>query len=397
MKNHQAFISSILTALLLTATAYANEPLDCNRGGSLAKTVAHANPGDTILFTGNCLGPINITQSGLTLQGQGVATIDGQKQTAITVSSVQNVKLLALEVMNGLNGILVNSQAQITMNNITSHDNTVFGIALQNLSSATLKDVKAHHNGVSGLDVENSSAATLSGSFTTEDNFVFGINVNAGSSLTISRSQVLAQRNLLGIQLGTAASGFLAESVSSITVQNNVSTGLTVVSGSHLVSFGGKISAHDNGRNGVSVNSKAGLDLDAASILESFKNGGDGVHMAENSVMTLFNTTGFSQIPGNTTLNTHNNAGNGIAVLTGSNFTLVNQVILEDHNNTGEGVLADNGSSITLLNANITGNNIHDVSLSFGSRSDIRSSTVGSIVCDSNILSRGDIVCTPTP
>lgn len=396
MQNYPTFTALFMVALSLAPSAYAKMPLNCNSGASLAHAVAHAKPGDTIEFTGNCSGPVIITQDGLTLQGQGVAVIDGQKQTAVTVRGVQNIQLVGLEILNGLNGILVDAQAQVKLTNVTSHDNAVFGIALQNLSGATFKDVKTHHNGVIGLDVESTSAAILNGQFTTEYNGVFGINVNGGSSLTLNHAQVIAQQNLLGVQIGTGASVFLADSTSSITAQNNHSTGLTVVSGSHLVSFGGTISAHDNRRNGVSVNSKAGLDLDAASLLESYANGGDGVHMAESSVMTLFNTTAFSGQGGNTTLKTYNNTGNGIAVLSGSNLTLVNQVVLLSQNNTLAGVQADNGSALTLLNVTITGNKTTDVSLAFGVRSDIRSSTVDTITCDPSVLSRGDKTC-PAP
>ena len=361
-----------VSALILSAPVHAKRLVDCNRGESLASAVARADDADTIVFTGTCNGPILIDRDRITLQGQGAAVIDGRQQNAVTVRGAQNVKLTNLEVRNGLMGILLESQANAALENIVTHENAV-----------------------SGLDIENTSSATLRGQFTSEDNRVFGINVNAGSSLTISRAQVLLQRNVLGIQLGTGASAFLTDANAVITAANNFSTGLTVVSGSHLVSFSGMITAHDNGRNGVSVNSKAGLDLDAASILESYRNGGHGVQLAESSVMTLFNTAGFSGVPGNTTIKSHDNAGNGVAILLGSNLTMVNQVVMETQNNVGNGVQVDNGSSATLLNASVSGNH-PDVSLAFGARSDIRRSSVGTMTCDATVLSRGDVVC-PAP
>jgi hypothetical protein len=326
----------------------------------------------------------------VTLQGTGTAIIDGGQQTAVTVRGAQNVKLADLEVRNGLSGILADAGAHLTLNNVDSHDNAAFGVALQNHSGASFVDVTTWHNGLNGLDLESTSAVTLSGQFTTEDNAVFGINVNAGSSLTLIKATVNAENNLLGIQIGTSASAFIADSASTITVQNNQTTGLTVVSGSHLVSFGGKIVAHGNGRNGVSVNSKAGLDLDAASLLESYQNGGDGVRLAESAVMTLFNTTAFSGVPGNTTLKSHDNDGHGLSVLLGSNLTLVNQVVLESRGNGLNGVLADNGSALTLLQSTITGNRNPDVQLGFGSRADITASIIGIITCDATVLIRGD-------
>jgi hypothetical protein len=365
MKNFNRFIFLSFTALLLTTPVNAKTLVDCNRGESLGVAISHAKPNDTINFTGICNGPLLIKVDGLILLGQGTAIIDGQKQATLTIRGVQNVVLANLEVRNGTNGIQL--EAQATLNNVTSSG-----------------------NGLSGLDLESTSTAVVTGQFLTEDNRVFGINVNGGSNLTLSKAQIIAQRNLLGIQLGTGANGFIADPKSAITVNDNLSTGLTVVSGSHLVSFGGTIIAHHNGRNGVSVNSKAGLDLDAASVLEIYKNGGDGLRMAENSVMTMFNTTAFSGAPGNTTLKSHDNAGNGINVLTGSTLTLVNQVLLESQQNGAVGVLADNGSTVTLLGATVTGNKNSDVSFSFGSRADINTSSFGSITCDQSVLIRGD-------
>jgi hypothetical protein len=39
--------------------------------------------------------------------------------------------------------------------------------------------------------------------------------------------------------------------------------GLTIVSGSQVVNFGGTIATTGNGIHGISLNSKAGLDMDA--------------------------------------------------------------------------------------------------------------------------------------
>ena len=84
---------------------------------------------------------------------------------------------------------------------------------------------------------------------------------------------MLANGNALGIQIATNANAFINDSASVINAEDNLSTGLTVVSGAHMFSFGGTINASGNPVNGVSVNSRGGLDLDAASTLNSFDNG----------------------------------------------------------------------------------------------------------------------------
>ena len=139
-----------------------------------------------------------------------------------------------------------------------------------------------------------------------------------------------ASGNALGIQIATNANAFLNDPATIINATDNLSVGLTVVSGAHLVSFGGKINVSGNPVAGVSVNSKAGLDLDAGSTLTSSNNGA-GVLIQEASVMTVFNTPQFSGVPGFSTVNAHDNTGDGVRVQTGSTLTLSNQARIVSH------------------------------------------------------------------
>src|SRR6185295_18022717 len=139
-----------------------------------------------------------------------------------------------------------------------------------------------------------------------------------------SRATAFVHGNALGVQIATNANAFLNDRDTVINVENNLATGLTVVSGAHLFSFGGTINASGNPVNGVSVNSKSGLDLDAGSTLNTFNNG-NGVQVQQNSVMTVFNTPQFSGVPGFSTVNVHDNTGIGVRVLSGSVLFLTNQ------------------------------------------------------------------------
>ena len=122
---------------------------------------------------------------------------------------------------------------------------------------------------------------------------------------------------------------------------------LTIVSGAHAVSFGGTINVSGNPVAGVSINSKAGLDLDAASTLNSTNNG-TGLLMQEASVMTVFNTPQFSGVPGFSTINANQNTGDGVRVATGSTLTLVNQARINSLQNARVGLIADDGVGLTL-------------------------------------------------
>jgi hypothetical protein len=155
-----------------------------------------------------------------------------------------------------------------------------------------------------------------------------------------------------------------------------------------LVSFGGKINVSGNPVAGVSVNSKAGLDLDAGSTLTSSNNGA-GVLIQEASVMTVFNTPQFSGVPGFSTVNAHDNTGDGIRVQTGSTLTLSNQARILSTKNGRTGFVADNGVGATLVNSTVTGNTTRDIQLTFATRADLQTLTFGSYTCDATVLVRG--------
>ena len=375
-----------------TAPAAADPVLDCSRR-SLASAVERAHERNRVItFTGTCNGPIVIQLDGLELRGVGTAVIDGGGQDAVTVAGASGVVLTGIEVRKGGNGIVGVNGAHLSLSHLNVHDNSGFGISLQTGSSAVLSAVTIADSGVHGLDLQTGSAATVTGSLTVTDSRVFGINVN-GSAFTLSEARVTASGNALGIQIATGGNAFINDRRSVINVTNNLSTGLTIVSGAHVVSFGGTINASGNPAIGVSVISKSGLDLDAASTLNATGNG-TGVAIQHESVVTVFNTTQFSGIPGDSTINASDNTANGIRVVTGSLLQLTNQAKVNSAGNGAFGLLLDNGSGLTLVNSTFA-NNGTDLVLSFGSRADVRSTTFTTYVCDPTVLVRGGLLTCP--
>lgn len=386
--RHFTIVSASLCLLAVASTAHADKSfIDCGKE-SLAAAVSNVKDKNlTLQFTGVCHGPIVITADGLALKGVGTAVIEGDGQDALTVAGAGHVTLEGIEVRNGANGIVGLNGAHVTVTGVNAHDNAVFGVTMQTASSALLTDVTANQNGVFGLDLQTGSAATVMGTLTTSNNRVFGINVN-GSSITFSKAQVVANGNALGIQIATGANAFINDGDSHITANDNFSVGLTIVSGAHMVSFGGTITASGNPIAGVSVNSKAGLDLDAASTL-NVTNNGDGVLLQEASVMTVFNTPQFSGVPGFSTVNATHNNRNGVRVLDGSTLTLVSQAKVISTQNGTVGLLVDNALSVTLVNSTITANAVKDLQLTFGTRADLQTLTLGTYSCDATVLVRG--------
>ena len=370
----------------LTGAAFADKPpLDCAKK-SLASAVAEADDA-AIAFTGICSGPIAIRSDGLSLTGVGTAIIDGDGQDAVTVAGAHGVALANVEVRNGANGIVGTDGAHLSLTNVNAHDNRASGISLRTASSATLSGVTASRNGLHGLTVETGSAATITGAFTASSNRVFGANVN-GSSLTLSRVNATLRGNALGMQVATGGNAFIADPSTVLDVSDNLATGLTVVSGAHMVSFGGTIHASGNRVNGVSLNSKAGLDLDAGSTLDCTDNG-DGLLIQQGSEVTVFNIPQFSGVPGFSAVDCHGNAGNGIVVRNASALRVSNQARVIGADNGASGLVADDGAGVVLVNSTLTGNSDKDIRLAFGSRADLQTSTIGTAACDATVLVRG--------
>ncbi len=396
-RNWTLFVGVALYLLSLGAPARADfkppSHVDCSRGQSLAAAVANADSNTTINITGTCAGPINITANGIQLRASGAAGISGGGKDAITITGAQRVTLEGLSITGGANGVVAQNGAQALLQNVTVSNNALSGIVALGDSSITVTGGSSQSNAVHGLDIEATSALIVTGTYSVTANGVFGMNINNGSSLTLTAANLKVMQNTLGIQWGTNASGFL-DGKSTLIANQNLSDGITIVSGSHVVDFGGAIQTSSNGIHGVSLNSKAGLDLDAGSQVTSGGNGGDGIHLEQSSELTIFNNPNFSGNPTATLLTVQSNQGNGINALTGSHVLDDNYAAISSVANHGAGLAADDGSSVsfgqTLTGVTGVQTTVSDVRLSFGSRlTYIANDSFGSVTCDATALIRG--------
>lgn len=397
-------IRTIPTLLLFSTTAFAQSMpaliVDCSRGQSLESALERAAPGSTIVVKGTCIGPFTITTAGLQLDGRAAATLNGGGKDAITINAAQGVVLTGFTITGGGNGAVVENAAQATLSNDVVTQNALTGIVSQSNSSVTVSGGSTSQNGLHGIDVEASSSLIVTGIYTSTGNGVFGIEVNNGSSINLAAATLSVSSNTLGVQLGTNASGFL-DGVSTLNSSNNFTVGLTMVSGAHMADFGGSIVANGNGINGISLNSKAGLDLDAGSQVQANNNSTDGVHLEQLSVMTVFNNPQFSGNPATTTLTAQGNQGDGINELTNSEILVDNVAAVQVTGNVSVGVSLDDGSSLSFgqtipvsgVQSTVTGNH-PDLSLTFASRiTTIANDTITKVICDRTALARGPIAC----
>jgi hypothetical protein len=389
-----------VSLLCLAAPAWADfKPsinVNCSRGQSLAAAVAFALPNTAINITGTCPGPINITTNGLQLKGVLAAVINGGGKDAVTITGAQRVSLNGLSVTGGGSGVVAQNGAQVLLQNDTVSNNSLSGIVALGNSSITVNGGSSQGNAVHGLDIEATSSLVVAASYSVTGNGVFGLNINNGSSLTLTAANLTVTQNTLGIQWGTNASGFV-DGKSTLLANQNFSDGITIVSGSHVVDFGGTIQTVSNGIHGISLNSKAGLDLDAGSQVTSAANLGDGVHLEQSSELTIFNNPNFSGNPNATLLTVEQNQTNGINLLTGSHVLDDNYAAIFSQQNNGAGISADDGSSVSFgqtipvtgVNSIIAMNGT-DIRLTFGSRlTTIGNDNFVSVQCDATVLVRG--------
>jgi len=370
--------------------------VNCNRGESLANAVTFAFPNTLINIKGTCNGPVSITTNGLQLNAIGVASIDGAGKDAVSIDGAGHVTLSGLAVTGGANGIVARNGAHVFLQNDTVSANKLSGIVALANSSVTVRGGSSQGNTVHGLDIEATSALLVTGSYSVTGNGVFGINVNNGSSLTLTAATLNVKQNTLGIQMGTNASGFL-DGQSILIASENFSDGITIVSGSHMVDFGGTIQTISNRVHGISLNSKSGLDLDAGSQVTSDFNLGDGVHLEQGSELTVFNNPNFSGNPNATLLTVQANQTNGISVLTGSEVLDDNYAAIFAQQNSMAGIAIDNGSSVMFgQSIPVTGvvsfiaTNSTDISVTFGSRlTYLSNDNFTLLTCDATALVRG--------
>jgi hypothetical protein len=363
--------------------------VDCDKGKSLMHALKQAEPGDIIHASGLCQEAVMITEDGLTLEGHGNAVIEGgEGVNAVTVDGAQQVTIRGFEVRNGRLGILGKGGVSFALHKTAVRDNANSGIRIEGHSSLALTDCVIENNGFNGMEVDQVSNVNISGNFLSQKNALFGVILGNNSSITFAKANARVQENTLGIQIGINSSGFIADSATTVTASNNLTTGLTVVAGSTLFAFEGAIIAEGNQLNhGVSANSNSNIDLDRGGSITAKNNGQDGIQL-EDSLLNLFNMPGLpaSQVKAS------GNGRHGLSAFLGSKIDLSGDSMLSSQNNGDAGLLADNGSAIRIINSNITGNS-RDVVLSFGARAELSGNSIGAISCDDSVLIRGDASC----
>jgi Periplasmic copper-binding protein (NosD) len=364
--------STITAQTQMEGTTSAVKHVNCDGGQSLAHAVKHAKEGQTIRISGTCHERVPIATPRLTLAGVGAAVIDGtgielgadpEFDGLLVIDGVTGVTITGLTIQNASgNGVLAQRGAAFSMHDTLVQDNAVTGIVVLDHSAAELTNCVTQRNRL-GLDVVTSSSAVLKGTFSSSQNGN-GVDINGTSIVELRGARVELNQN----------GGY----------------GLIAASGSQVAIFGWQ--ASEGSWLTANGNGFAGIVLGAGTLSAYVP----AVISAANNAFGLFLNDGTLVAPPNAgaTFRLDNNTV-GMMVRLGSQVHVFGGGLTVQGN--GTGVLADGAGSLTLASvpANpsvITGNGT-DVSLGFGTRSTIDGVTIGTLVCDGTVLSRGTRTC----
>ena len=343
--------------------------VNCDRGENIAEVLARAEPGDTIRVTGTCVERVSIKTDRITLDGQGAATLDGgggptsEFDGVVMIDGASGVTIQGFTVQNGPGeGILGTHGAAFSVRNTTVQDNGSTGVVVAEGSTAELTDCSILRNDA-GIDVFTQSSAVLKGAIRTNDNLANGATVNGTSIIEIRGAQVEASRNggeglAAGSNSQLAVFGFAGSQGSTFTIDANGGGGI-VLGDSILNVFRSESTI-------TITNSPLGILVGAGKIISP---NGVGTFVIENNGVGLdFGLDGTALLVGGLTVR-----------------------------NNGTGVRGDGAGVLTFISipsnpSAITGNGV-DVDLRFGARATIEGVDVGTITCDSTVLSRGTTVC----
>lgn len=303
--------------------------LDCDAGGSLAGALESVGPGDTVLASGNCKGDAAIAVvrvPGVTLDGQGIATLDGQGAAApvVTFDGAKGVIFKNFkEVTNGQTGALIQRGADVTIHGVNFSKNSRHGVHVTRNSNLRIgtTDVrlpncepqqegkqagltgKSCHGGggfhkVGGLSAHRNSQNFLKSLHETTPAPVCSLMSATGSAGDGIRVSFDSTATIIG------AAGFQATDV--LCLNNNALAGLSVGQGSSLYIAGATVLSHSNGGSGISLNAGTAY-IYLQSIVQTSHNVSNGFSVLQGSTVVFY---------GPNSISSSQNAGSGMLVQT---------------------------------------------------------------------------------
>jgi Periplasmic copper-binding protein (NosD) len=244
--------------------------VNCDKGDTITATLQDVRPGDTLIISGTCNENLLLNSptgryNGLTLDGQGTATIAGPdpKLNVIELTGVSGFTIRGLTITGGNDGLSINTGSVIAIDMVVVQNTGRHGIHFQRGSTMGY--------------VVNS---------TIQNNPQHGIVINENSYVRV------------GFTDGVGAS---QGDTGPCVIQNNGGYGIRIQRGSKARVYTNTIS--NNANNGINIESASYAEI-ATHIIDG--NGKNGIAVTENSTLHLGNPSGSKNEDQPNTTNTPN-------------------------------------------------------------------------------------------
>ena len=230
--------------------------VDCDNGETITGALQFVRPGDTLMISGTynenlLLSSPKGAYNGLTLDGQGTATIAGPDPTlnVIELAGVSGFTIRGLTITGGNDGLSINTGSVIAIDSVVVQNTGRHGIHFQ--------------RGSTDGYVVNST-----------------IQNNPGNGIVINENSYVR----VGFTDGVGASqGDTGQCV----IQNNGGYGIRIQRGSSARVYTNTIS--NNANNGINIESASYAEI-ATNVIDG--NGKNGIFVSENSTLHLGNPSG---------------------------------------------------------------------------------------------------------
>jgi hypothetical protein len=225
--------------------------VDCDGGDTITGALKFVDPGDTILINGTCNENLLINSptgqfNGVTLDGQGTATIAGPDPTlnVIELTGVSRFTIRGLTITGGFDGLSINTGSQIGIDSVVVENTGRNGIHFQRgTTMGFVVNSTVQNNPGHGIVINENSYVRVG--------FTDGVGASQGDT-----GPCLIQGNGgHGIRIQRTASARIYKN----TISNNANNGVNIESDSYAEVAANVING--NHKNGVAVSENSTLHL----------------------------------------------------------------------------------------------------------------------------------------
>ena len=257
--------------------------------------------------------------------------------------------------------MLIDDGTTVTITNAGSQGMVINNSSNLKLSSTAAQALTISGSQDAGIHVGKTSNLTIEGEVLIENCNSTGVDVFESSSVVVSSKLEVINCQNRGINLGRASNFYFHDNSAYVKVSGSGFIGIHIIESSVLRGFGGTL------------------------VVEN--NQGGGIYAKRNATISILDQNN------NTTVQVQDNTYGGISI-SGQSYGRIFPGVTTRVTGNGVGLNADNGSNIVINDATISDNTgACDVNVSFGSLSTLNNNTIGTMCCDSSVLSRGTTVC----